>query len=146
MSHLEEFIHDICDTLEIAIPTISYDTSNFSSKTMMAQTNPTDYTIYLKKPDKLNPDILFATAHELRHLWQIINDESLFFSTYKAVDKLNSIEEYNLQIAEIDANAFAGLVMMDLFGLKPLFEGLSDNVKKNIYDRIEYIKVTEFSQ
>lgn len=53
---------------------------------------------------------------------------------------MSSIEEYNLQIAEIDANDFAYIVMVDLFGMKPLFHGLSDNVKSRILDRVEYLK------
>jgi len=70
----------------------------------------------------------FSIAHELRHIWQIQNDEELYFSTYKPIDLFSSVEEYNLQIAELDANAFAGLIMIDFFHLKPLFEGVPDSV------------------
>ena len=136
------FINDICDILNISIPSVSFDTSNFPTDTMMAQVNPSGDTIYLKKYDKPNPDQLFSIAHELRHIWQMQNDEKLYFSTYKPVDLCSSIEEYNLQIAELDANAFAGLVMIDFFRLKPLFEGVTDSVKSKIFERMEYLKTT----
>ncbi len=70
------------------------------------------------------------------------NDEQFYFSSYKPVDLCISVEEYNLQTAELDANAFAGIVMVDFFHLKPLFEGLSDPVKAKIHKRMEEIAST----
>lgn len=137
---VNEYINDICDILNISIPAVSFDTSNFPTETMMAQVNPAGDTIYLKEFDKPNPDLLFAIAHELRHIWQIRNDKQLYFSAYKPVDLLSSVEEYNLQIAELDANAFAGLVMISFFHLTPLFDGVPESVKDKIYERMEYLK------
>ena len=137
-----DFINDICDILNIPTPFISFDTSNFSTDTMMAQCSPDGSTIYIKKYDKPNPDQLFSIAHELRHVWQIQNDEQFYLSTYKPIDLCPSIEEYNLQIAELDANAFAGLIMIEFFHIKPLFEGVSDSVKSKIYKRMEYLRAT----
>lgn len=137
-----EFINDICDILNIPVPSVSFDDYNFPTDTTMAQCNPDGSTIYLKKYGKPNPDQLFSIAHELRHVWQIQNDEQLYFSTYKPIDLCPSVEEYNLQIAELDANAFAGLVMIDFFSLKPLFEGVPDSVKSKIFKRMEYLKTT----
>lgn len=142
---IEEFIADICDLLDIQVPSISYDTSHFQTKTTMAQCELTSNIIYLNKIDKPNPDYLFAIAHELRHIFQYQDDEQFYLSNYKTSDNCFSVEEYNLQIAEVDANAFAGLVMIDFFGLKPLFEGLSDSVKAKIFDRMKYLETTEFS-
>lgn len=135
-----DFINDICNILNIPTPSVSFDTSNFSTDTMMAQCSPDGSTIYIKKYDKLNPDQLFSIAHELRHVWQIQNDEQFYLSTYKPIDLCPSIEEYNLQIAELDANAFAGLVMIEFFHIKPLFKGVSDSVKSKIFERMEYLK------
>lgn len=136
------FINDICDILNISVPSVSFDTSNFPTDTMMAQVNPSGDTIYLKEYDKQNPDQFFSIAHELRHIWQIQNDEQLYFSTYKPIDLCTSVEEYNLQIAELDANAFASLVMVDFFHLQPLFKGFSVSVKAKVYERMEYLKTT----
>ena len=137
---IQEFIIDICDILNISVPSISFDASNFTTDTMMAQVNPDGSIIYLKKYDKPNPDQLFSIAHELRHIWQMQNDKKLYFSAYKPINLCVSVEEYNLQIAELDANAFAGLVMIEFFHLKPLFEGVPDSVKSKIFERMEYLK------
>lgn len=136
---INEFIDDICDMLNIAVPVVSFDTSGFTTATMMAQCSPTGDKIYLNKYDKPNPDQLFAVAHELRHVWQIKNDEPMYFSKYKPVELCSSIEEYNLQAAELDANAFAGLVMINFFGLTPLFNGVPDSVKSEIRKHMEDI-------
>lgn len=143
---LYDFINDVCNILNISAPSVSFDISSFPSDTMMAQVNPSGDTIYLKKWDKPNPDQFFCIAHELRHIWQMQNGEKLFFSSYKPIDLLSSVEEYNLQIAELDANAFAGLVMIDFFNLRPLFEGVPDSVKAKIFERMEHLETTEFSQ
>lgn len=139
---INDFINDVCKILNINTPIVLFDTSNFSSDTMMAQCSPDGSAIYLKKFDKPNPDQFFAIAHELRHVWQIKNDEQIYFADYKPADLCESVENYNLQIAEVDANAFAGLVMIDFFGLKPLFEGVTEYVRKKIFDRMDYIKPT----
>lgn len=119
---IHEYIKDVCEMLNIEKPSISFDTSHFSSATMMAQC--TNDTIYIRKIDKPTPDYLFAIAHELRHLWQMQNDEEYYFSNYKTVDKIG-LENYNNQIAEVDAHAFASIVMVDCFHLQPQFHGLS---------------------
>lgn len=140
---IHDFINDICNILNISVPHISFDTSNFQSETMMAQINSEGTTIYLRKTDKPNPDQFFSIAHELRHRWQIQTDKEWYFSDYKPRELCSSVEEYNLQFAEIDAHAFAGIMMEEFFHLKPLFQGLSDAVKSKIYSRMEYLKTTE---
>lgn len=143
---LEQYINEICEILNINVPKISYDTSNFATNTMMAQVSISGDIIYIKECDKLNPDQLFAVAHELRHIWQIKNDEQLYFSEYKTIDEIGSVEQYNLQLAEVDAHAFGSMVMSDFFGLKPQWNGLSQKVIDTINNRITYLATTEFSQ
>lgn len=143
---IHDFINDVCNILNISVPEISFDTSNFASDTMMAQIDSSGNTMYLKKFDKPNPDQFFSIAHELRHRWQIQTDKEWYFSDYKPRELCASTEEYNLQFAEIDAHAFAGIVMQEIFRLKPLFQGLSDVVKDKIYNRIKQIKSTELSE
>lgn len=109
---IQQFIFEICDVLNIPVPSVSFDISNFSSDTMMAQVNSAGDTIFLKEYDKSNQDQLFSIAHELRHIWQIKNNQELYLSDYKTVDIIG-VEKYNLQPAEIDANAFASIVMVD---------------------------------
>lgn len=129
---ITEFIEDVCHELEISVPKISYDTSVLLSETMMALCD--GETIYIRKKDKPDPDTLFAIAHELRHLWQIKYHENEYMSDYKDRSVLD-VEEYNLQIAEIDANAYAAIVMEFMVGLKPLFNGMSAEVVAKIQAR-----------
>ena len=136
---IEEFITDICELLDIPVPSISYDTSHFPTETTMAQCELTNNVIYLNKLDKPNPDYLFAIAHELRHIFQHKNDEQFYLSNYKTSDNCSSVEEYNLQIAEVDANAFASIIMVEYFKLQPQWNGLSDKVINAINDRINII-------
>lgn len=141
---IEEFIADVCDLLDIEVPKISYDTSHFPTKTTLAQCEPDANTIYLNKVDKPNPDYLFCIAHELRHIYQYKTDKQFYSVGYKPSDKCSSIEEYNLQIAEVDANAFASIVMTDFFSMKPQWYGLSEKVVKAIEKRIKFLLATEF--
>lgn len=137
---IEDFIEELCEILSIEIPDVSYDVSNFSSDTMLAQCSPDGSAIYIKKVDNPSPDHLFSIAHELRHVWQIRTDKK-YTSEYKPVELCASLEEYNLQIAELDANAFAGLIMIDFFHIKPLFEGLPEAVKSEIFNRMELLSI-----
>lgn len=136
---IEEFITDVCELLKIEVPKISYDTSHFPTKTTLAQCEPTANILYLTKIDKLNPDYVFSIAHELRHIYQYQTDEEFYLSGYKPSNKCLSIEEYNLQIAEIDANAFASIIMVEYFSMKPQWNGLSDKAISAIDNRINII-------
>lgn len=142
---IKEFITDVCELLEIEIPKISYDTSHFPTKTTLAQCEPTANIIYLTKVNKPNPDYVFSIAHELRHIYQYQTDEEFYLSGYKPSNKCSSVEEYNLQIAEVDANAFAAIIMTDFFSLKPQWHGLSNKVIDTIEKRIKFLLATEFS-
>lgn len=136
---IEEFITDVCELLEIEVPKISYDTSHFPTKTTLAQCEPSINTIYLNKTDKPNPDYIFSISHELRHIYQYQTDEKFYLSGYKPSNKCSSVEEYNLQVAEVDANAFASIIMVEYFSMKPQWNGLSDKVINAIDNRINII-------
>ena len=84
--------------------------------------------------------MLFAIAHELRHVWQIRTDSARWLDGYQPREECENKEAYNLQPAEIDANAFGGVVMVDLFGLFPRFDGVPESVKWHIYARMEELK------
>lgn len=140
---INDFIKEVSEILQIPAPKLSFDTSTFPTETTLAQceidvNDPDGCIIHLRKCNKPNPEQFFAVAHELRHVWQFRH--GLYLPDYKERNECESVEGYNLQPAEVDANAFAGLVMMDFFGLKPLFEGLSETVKSEIFERMEIIK------
>lgn len=89
--------------------------------------------------DKINPDYLFSIAHELRHIYQFQTDKQFYLSDYKPSDECSSVDEYNLQMAEVDANAFASIIMADFFSVKPRWNGLSAAVIDSINNRINII-------
>lgn len=142
---IEDFITDVCELLDISTPTISYNASHFATKTTIAQCDVKNNIIFLNEADKLNPDYLFAIAHELRHLFQYQEDEKFYLSDYETSDNCVSVEAYNLQIAEVDANAFAGIIMIQYFHLKPQWNGLSDKVIEAINKRTTFLLTTEFA-
>lgn len=135
---IEKFIKKVCDILDIYSPGISFDTSHFATSTMLAQCSPDGSTIHIRKIEKPNLDYFFAIAHELRHVWQIRTDAERWLSNYLPADVL-TVEEYNNQPAEIDANAFATVIMSDAFGMTPKFIGLSESTKTRIKERAKEI-------
>lgn len=142
---IDMFIKEVSEILQIPAPEISFDTSMFPTETTLAQceidvNDPDGCIIHLRKCDKPNPDQLFAIAHELRHIWQF--RQGLYLPEYKERNECESVEEYNLQLAEIDANAFGAIIMNDFFGMKPLFQGLSETVKEEIAKQIKHIVAT----
>lgn len=134
--NLTKIVNNISGMLEIAPPKISFNTSLFPTPTTLAMVDCANNVLYIKSNTKSELDLIFATAHELRHLWQHLNNER--FDDYKHSDEL-SVEAYNLQPAEIDANAYAALMMMSQLGVKPQWHGLSDKVIKAINNRINEI-------
>ena len=136
-----DFILIICKLLEITPPTISNDdTHQFSSKTRMAEIDLESNILYIKE-FKRDFDTLFSIAHELRHLWQYNTDPEFYFADYKPSDELG-IEEYNQQPAEVDAHAFAALVMEYMFGVYAMWESFSDKTCEMIFDCMEEIEDT----
>ena len=138
---IKEFVEEVCSILNMKLPNVSYDTSCFLTDTTIAQCDISSNTIYLKETESSNPDYLFAIAHELRHLWQAATDRETYFSDYQTADILGK-ERYNSQAAEVDANAFAGLIMIQFFHLQPLWQGLSDNNIRKINSRMNDIALT----
>lgn len=83
-------------------------------------------------------DALFAMCHELRHIYQSIHYPDMFKS-YRELGTLDT-ESYNLQEAEVDANAYASIFIERHFGVSPLFNGYSKKVKAVIEKRKMEIK------
>lgn len=140
--NINDFIKFICKELNIECPEISYDESKLIGETMLALYD--GEKIYLKNKE-IDPDTLFAIAHELRHAWQIKNNEEYFLGNYKNRMETD-IESYNMQIAEIDANAFATIIMIDIFKIKPLFQGMTEKTIKTIEKRIGEIIEEEYGE
>lgn len=132
----EEYMNMICNILQIEKPIVKVDKSVFANSTAMAYFDYKNNTLFVPKPIVPSFDTFFAIAHELRHSWQVKTNFNYYFSDYKTRNEVSN-KEYNLQPAEIDANAFAKLVVFATFEAEPLFKGLDDDVKNKIQKRYE---------
>lgn len=138
-----DFVAEVSFILAIEPPKIEYRPQEFfPTATMfaMCDSDGSDVSaVYVRENVAQTPDLLFSIAHELRHCWQVQRNPRIM-QGYKEAQELTK-EEYNLQPAEIDANAFAGVVMIEFFGIKPLFQGLPENVKDRIYDAMKNMEI-----
>lgn len=134
---IRKYISDVCKNLGIKCPIIIY-TSNLQTDTTMVQYNLEQNEIMIPPIDDLSHDYLFAIAHELRHAWQKQDDPEWFFANYKPSTELDN-ESYNLQFAEIDANAYAAIVIENIFHLSPQWNNLTDRVVFEIERRMDQI-------
>lgn len=115
-------------------PELSFDMSEAVTATTLAMCSSDGERIYVKLFETPSLDSYFSIAHELRHIWQIRTAPDVYMNSYKTREELN-LREYNLQAAELDANAFASLVMIRLFSQRPLFDGLPVDIKQMIFVR-----------
>ena len=136
MISINEFAGQICDQLNVPLPRIIRTTRGLATKSTLAALSPDGRELVLR-PGVTGPDLFFSVSHELRHLWQMKYQPTMF-TAYKPSDQMDLIQ-YNLQPAEIDANAYGALVMRD-FGIVPLFLGLPEEVKAKIFEREEDIR------
>ena len=139
MKALDELITLICSDLNISKPKVEIDKEDkiFESDTQLAAYDMENNILYLKKNYITGLDLYFVLAHELRHKYQV--DNGLFdMENYKHSNEC-SLEEYNLQFVELDANAYAYLIMVSLFHRATLYKGLSGHVRDKIMERVKEI-------
>lgn len=135
MVNYSEFIEIVCSNLKITKPIVE-EVLFLHTPTQLAEYVPSD-NILKYRPGKIPLDTMFSIAHELRHIWQMKNCPEIFQNYINSTD--TDIEQYNLQGAEIDANAYAMVIMESGFGITPQFKGLSEKVKNKILLRANEI-------
>lgn len=141
---VEKYISFLCSSLDIVPPRVHYGVEEMQSETTIAQATRGGEDIYLRDIGEQDErDVLFAIAHEIRHIWQIRKHENEFFGNYKPTRLCRNVNEYNLQKAELDANAYATAVMVTHFNCHPMFKGLDKMVKDEIYRRASGIASRE---
>lgn len=123
-----EIIRAGAEILGIPAPNIYFDTSMFGSKTQLAATDGTD--IFVK--EQYTPQLCFAVLHELRHIWQLKENKLL---SHQHIN--DDIEKYNRQPIEIDANAFALMLMEVFFDYEEEFTSLSDEIYYKICNKAD---------
>lgn len=131
-----KFSREICDILDIPVPVIKLVSADrMHTDTQIAALTPD--AVLIRNDIEVSAELFFALAHELRHAYQVVNGESL--EEYRTSDRI-SIEQYNLQPLEVDANAFGALIMSDFFGIVPQFRNMPDTVRKAIKDRMKQLQ------
>lgn len=131
-----KFSREICDILDIPVPVIKLVSADrMHTGTQIAALTPD--AVLIRNDIEISAELFFALAHELRHAYQIASGESL--EEYRTSDRI-SIEQYNLQPLEADANAFGALIMSDFFGIVPQFRNMPDTVRKAIKDRMKQLQ------
>lgn len=140
----QNFIRNICAILEIEPPRISSDVDDFPTDTTLAAVCiPADGGkpfLCLRENVEPDPGYYVQVAHELRHLWQLENDNGYWFGSYKSIEELRGdLTRYNLQPAEVDAHAFSVVVLVRAFGAAPTFETLGEPVRQAIAERLRQI-------
>ena len=137
---VNDFINELSKKLIIPVPVVYYDTCHFTNRALLAQCSSDGKKIYITPFSKLTMDIMFAIAHELRHIWQIQYRQKEYLETHKTMD-MTGLEQDNMQLLEIDAYAFAAIAMMDFFHVKPSFDNFSPDVIEKIWERAEQINI-----
>ena len=145
---IRDYIDSICEILKIDSFDIgvgySADIGAFATPTEMAHYNFKENYIlfnenYLVDLENTLPYIVFKIAHELRHVWQRNNNWNKTISKHKS-SKYLSIEEYNRQPEEVDANAFATIITDAMFGCDWDRIGfLSNTICKDLEKQMEKI-------
>lgn len=150
MNGILNFIKEVCEDLCISLPdSIITEDKKFNKGTQLATLvyENGKSLLYLRtKYEYGDVDMAFAIAHELRHKYQI--DTHIFdFENYKTSKEL-SRREYNLQNEEVDANAYAYIVLMDFFKLKVDFKLIlkDDGVANAIMKRVDAIIENEYEE
>jgi hypothetical protein len=82
--------------------------------------------------------MLHVICHELRHLWQIKNRPDMF-DAYIQSDATD-IKTYNLQSAEVDANAYSVVAIAFCYNIRPTFDSLGIEVCEAIEKRANEIR------
>ena len=133
---LEQFAEQVAAILGIPCPTIK-NVTQLSTPTQIAAIDPDGMILTLRSNAEMY-DKAFAIAHELRHLWQ--QRTGLFDLTAHSAAGSISTVAYNMQPEEIDANAFAALIMESSFGVRPMFSAFPSELICKIESQKDVIR------
>lgn len=134
---LEGYFHFITELLDIGFISLKYDTNSemkkMGSESTLALYNRREKQVHIVKKDKYSLEDIYVVTHELRHAWQDYTDPEYYFGDY--YDPALSEHTYNISKAEIDANAFATVIIYKVIGVKPTREYHKDKQAQELYDK-----------
>ena len=141
---INNYVRMICGMLQVPVPQMFYNDSALQPGEH-ARLTPDGRQLYLRKLKTASLDQLFAASSELRREWQRRTDNARYCGGYKSRDEL-PLREFSLQPAEVDANAFAAVVVSAFFGVEPVFDEFPGVTRSRIESRIAEIRRDEFPQ
>lgn len=141
---INNYVKMICGMLQLPMPQVFYS-DNALQPGQHARLTPDGKQLYLRKQKAASLDQLFAASSELRREWQRRNDNARYYGEYKSREEL-PLREFSMQPAEVDANAFAAVVVSAFFGVEPVFDEYPGVTRSRIDSRIAEIRREEFPQ
>lgn len=120
----KDIVRQNCRALLVPIPSIRVvEPSAFPSPTMESAASRDGKRlavnrVFAERPIEL-PRVWLVLSHECRHIWQAVYAD--VFNGYRQSSEL-SVHDYNAQPAEVDAWAWAVLVVSNRFGVRPTLE------------------------
>lgn len=136
------YVRTLCNMLRITMPQVFFNERQLAEGEH-AKLTPDGKRLFLRKLKTPSLDQLFATAFQLRKMWQRKTDEQLYFGEYKTLEEI-SLREFSTQPSEVDANAFAAVMVSAFFGVEPVFDELPGAARSGIDRRCEEIRRDEF--
>ena len=136
------YVRTLCNMLQITIPQVFYNDRELVQEEH-AKLTPDGKRLFLRKLKTPSLDQLFAAAFQLRKMWQRKTDDQLYFGEFKLREEL-PLREFSIQPSEVDANAFAAVVVSAFFGVEPVFDELPGAARSRIDRRCEEIRKDEF--
>lgn len=141
---INNYVKMICGMLELPMPQVFYNDSALEPG-QHARLTPDGKQLYLRKLKTASLEQLFAASSELRREWQRRRDAAMYYGSYKTREEL-PLREFSLQPAEVDANAFAAVMVSAFFGVEPVFDEYPGVTRSRIESRIAEIRRDEFPQ
>lgn len=131
---ISNFIADVCFVLGIDVPKVTHDLLDICIDTRKEQF--TGEKFFVPATDEPDSEFLFYIAHNLRIRWQFLTNPDYF--DFQSVEEIG-IDNYDNQLAEVDAAAFASLYMIGYFQLMDDFTSVSCQTRELILKRMEGI-------
>lgn len=121
---IDEIIQYNCSLLNINCPKVSIaNDAEFTRTQIKCAITPDGHNLLIKQQfnDTADErDWWLMLSHECRHIWQATRKADLLRDYQQSADL--SLQDYNAQPAEIDAWAWAVMVVSDKLGVRPTLE------------------------
>ncbi len=93
-------------------------------------------TIDMKKVET-EEELYFAIAHEMRHIWQLKENIRFYYKGYKTLQECQDEDIFHMQVAELDADAWAMIIMEQMYQTMPSLDSYSEKTRLAIHSWAE---------